>query len=83
MIFSFREKVYGVNKNLYDRALFEPLTLEEKRDAEVLRPSKSYWQDVWTRLKSDKLALFGLVVIILILLLAIFGPDTTISFSPA
>ena len=38
------------------------------------RPSKSYWQDVRTRLMQDYLAVFGLAVIILIVLAAIFGP---------
>ncbi|MBQ7593051.1 MAG: ABC transporter permease [Synergistaceae bacterium] len=59
---------------MYDRALFEPLTLEEKLDAEVVSSSRSYWRDVWLRLKSDKLAAFGLIVILMILMLAIFGP---------
>ncbi len=36
--------------------------------------SKSYWQDVSSRFMKDKLAVLGLVIIILILLLAIFGP---------
>ena len=36
--------------------------------------SKSYWQDVRSRLMKDKLAVFGLIIIILILLMAVFGP---------
>ena len=36
--------------------------------------SKSYWQDVSSRLMKDKLAVLGLVIIILILLMAVFGP---------
>lgn len=59
---------------MYDKALFEPLTLEEKLDAEVVSSSRSYWRDVWLRLKSDKLAALGLIVIVMILMLAIFGP---------
>ena len=59
---------------MYDKALFEPLTLEEKLDAEDFMSSRSYWQDVWLRLKRDKLAIFGLAVIVMILILAIFGP---------
>ena len=59
---------------MYDPSMFEPLSLSERIEAEIPRPSKSYWQDVWTRLKHDKLAMFGLFMIILILILAIFGP---------
>ena len=59
---------------MYDPSMFEPLSLSERLEAEIPRPSKSYWQDVWIRLRHDKLAMFGLFVIILILLLAVFGP---------
>ncbi len=59
---------------MYDKALFEPLTLEERIDAEVVSSSRSYWRDVWLRLRRDKLATFGLAVIVMILMLAIFGP---------
>ena len=56
---------------MYD---FTPLTIEERTSAEILRPSLTYWQDVWMRLKKDRLALFGLVVIVIMLLFAIFAP---------
>ena len=56
---------------MYD---FTPLTLEERTSAEILRPSLTYWQDVWQRLKKDRLALFGLIVIVIMLVLAILGP---------
>ena len=60
--------------NLYDPSLFEPLSPEEKTHSEIMRPSLTYWSDAWIRLKRDKLALFGLIVILVILLLAVFGP---------
>ncbi|MBQ9629893.1 MAG: ABC transporter permease [Synergistaceae bacterium] len=60
--------------NLYDPSLFEPLSPEEKMHSEIIRPSLTYWADAWRRLKNDKLALFGLIVIMIILILAVFGP---------
>ncbi len=36
--------------------------------------SKSYWQDVRSRLKKDPLAVVGLIIIILVLAMAVFGP---------
>lgn len=60
--------------NLYDPSLFEPLSPEEKMHSEIMRPSLTYWSDAWMRLKRDRLALFGLIVIVMILLLAVFGP---------
>ncbi len=44
-------------------------------DAEkIARPSINYWSDVWRRFKKNKLAMIGLGIIILLILLAIFGP---------
>ena len=60
--------------NLYDPSLFEPLSPEQKMNSEIMRPSLTYWSDAWQRLKHDKLALSGLIVIVMILILAVFGP---------
>jgi oligopeptide transport system permease protein len=46
----------------------------EKLDNEQIRPSLTYWQDVWRRLKKNKLAIMGLSGVILIILFAVFGP---------
>ena len=59
---------------MYDRAMFEPLLLEERAAAEPQKASVSYWQDVRRRLFRDPLAVFGLIVIVLVLGLAVFGP---------
>ena len=54
--------------------LFDPISPDERLEAEILRPSKNYWQDAWGRLRANKLALTGLAVIVVILLLAVIGP---------
>ena len=41
---------------------------------EIVRPSTTYWHDVWTRFRHDPLALIGLIVIIAMALLSIFVP---------
>ncbi|MFY9384265.1 MAG: ABC transporter permease [Dethiobacteria bacterium] len=55
------------------RDLFKPLQKREFQ-VELVRPSTTYWQDAWRRLKKNPVAMGSLVLIILILLLAIFGP---------
>lgn len=40
----------------------------------VSRPSLSYWQDAWKRLVKNKLAMMGLVFLVLLAFMAIFGP---------
>ena len=55
------------------RELFKPLQKRELQ-IEIVRPSVTYWQDAWRRLKKNPVAMGSLVVIIIILLMAIFGP---------
>ncbi|MCX7904516.1 MAG: ABC transporter permease, partial [Caloramator sp.] len=54
--------------------MFEKVPKEEKNINEIVRPSETYWQDVWRRLKKNKLAMGGLFFVIFITLIAIVGP---------
>ncbi|SMO36121.1 ABC transporter permease [Melghirimyces algeriensis] len=40
----------------------------------IRRPSVSYWQDVWRRLRSNWLGMTGLIIISLLVLMAVIGP---------
>jgi len=62
-------------KNLnIDKELFTPLKDDEKEFEQIVRPSIGYWADAWRRLKRNKLAIFSLCIIIVIMLFAFFGP---------
>ncbi len=54
--------------------MFELVPKEEKNSDKVIRPSLSYWQDAWRRIKKNKLAMVSLIFIIIMVLAAIFGP---------
>lgn len=43
----------------------------------ITRPSLSYWQDAWIRLKKNKVAMLGLAIIIFYIIMAIIGPYMT------
>jgi len=44
-------------------------------DAEgILRPSMTYWQDAWRRLKQNKVATFSLVLLIVLSIMTLIGP---------
>lgn len=48
---------------------------KDNKDKEViLRPSMTYWQDAWRRLKQNILAMIGFYTVIALVLIAIFGP---------
>ncbi len=49
----------------------------QQQDKEVSRPSLTYWQDAWRRLKKHKMAMVGIVTITLIVLFAVIGPFLT------
>ncbi len=48
-----------------------------QEDLETARPSLTYWQDAWRRLKKNKLSMVGVVIIIFVLLFATIGPYFT------
>lgn len=53
---------------------FRPLPQEPGKAESVVRPSLSYWKDAWRRLRKNKLAMGGLIFLILLMVFAIFGP---------
>jgi oligopeptide transport system permease protein len=54
--------------------MFERVSQDEKNSEEIVRPSLTFWQDAWIRLKANKLAMAGLTFVVFITLVAIFGP---------
>ncbi|MDF2569338.1 MAG: dppC [Sporomusa sp.] len=60
---------------------FTPVTRSVSSET-YIRPSTSYWQDAWQRLKKNKLAMIGLYALTLIIVVAILGPwISNISYS--
>ena len=57
---------------------FQFIPREGKAADQVVRPSVSYWADVFRRIRQDKVAMASLAVIAIIALMAIFAP----MFSP-
>lgn len=55
--------------------LFRPLNkVELETEAEIARPSMTYWQDAWRRFKKNPLAMASMVFIVILLVAALFGP---------
>lgn len=53
---------------------FKPKGQDADKVESIVRPSLSYWKDAWRRLRKNKLAMAGLIFLILLTLCAIFGP---------
>lgn len=61
-------------ESIAQEELFTPVARQSTNAQEIVRPSTTYWQDVWRRLKKNRMAMAGLYMIVLIIALAIFGP---------
>ncbi|TCS83571.1 ABC transporter permease [Tepidibacillus fermentans] len=53
---------------------FKRIERDIHQSEQISRPSINFWQDAWRRLKKNKLAMFGLGIIIFLILMAIIGP---------
>jgi oligopeptide transport system permease protein len=58
----------------FEKLDFKFVDKEKRKAQESLRPSVSYWQDAWRRLKENKVAMISMFTIFLIVVLAIAGP---------
>ena len=56
-----------------DPSLFRPISQTDEIHG-ISRPSLSYWQDAWIRLKENRRALFSLYLVIGLLLFTFIGP---------
>jgi oligopeptide transport system permease protein len=61
--------------------LFQPATVSKDIREEISKPSLTYWQDAWIRLKKNKAAIIGVIGLLMITFMAIFGPYMN-SFGP-
>ncbi len=53
---------------------FKPIHQSDKNDEYIAIESKTFAQDVWARFCKNKRALFGLICLVIILLIAVIGP---------
>ncbi len=61
-------------ENKIEKQLFEPLDLESKSKNKIVRPSETYLQDSWRRLKQNKVAMVSLYGLILLVIIVIILP---------
>lgn len=57
-----------------DASLTQPLPKDEADLNRIVRPSLTYWQDAWIKLRKNRVAMLGLSIVSLYVLLAVFAP---------
>jgi oligopeptide transport system permease protein len=60
------------NKNTAGK--FAPVSLTDLKSEMIVRPSLNYWQDAWRRLKKNRLAMAGLIILVLLIVVSIIAP---------
>jgi oligopeptide transport system permease protein len=54
---------------------FQRVNIEENNSDRIVRPTITYWQDAWRRLRKNPVALFSLFILILFFIMVIIGPN--------
>ena len=54
--------------------MFQPAEIDSSENEQIARESTGFWKDAWRRLKKNPGAITGLIIIVAIIILAIFGP---------
>lgn len=57
--------------------LFKVVGTKSAEAEKISKPSLSFWKDVFHRFRKNKLAIVGVVILILLIIMAIFGPYMT------
>ncbi len=52
---------------------FKHVGINEEKSQAIIRPSMTYWQDAWRRLKKNKIAMLSLLFLILLAVMAFVG----------
>lgn len=60
-----------------NKEMFEVVGINEAKMESISRPSLSYWQDGWRRLKKNKIAFVSLILVGIYIIFAIIGPFLT------
>ncbi|WP_026692292.1 ABC transporter permease [Peribacillus kribbensis] len=71
---ALRKQHEGFEESVIPDEWFVPKVKEKDEGERVSRPSLSYWKDAWLRLRKNKLAMAGLIFLILLAIMAVIGP---------
>ncbi len=56
---------------------FKIIGCEDANSEKIARPTITYWQDAWRRLKTNKTAMVAMIVLIVLIMMTVIGPTMT------
>jgi len=63
-----------MEQTAYSKDMFKKASKDNRNAEQIRRPTIKYWADAWRRLKQNKLAMFGLIMLIIMAIMSIIGP---------
>lgn len=57
--------------------MFEPAHVDPSKSEKISKPSLSFWQDAWLRVRKNKGAVSSLFILAILIIMALFGPLMT------
>ncbi|WP_409304657.1 oligopeptide ABC transporter permease [Peribacillus sp. SCS-155] len=57
-----------------DKEKFAPAIIDSSKNEEISKPSLSFWQDAWLRVRKNKAAIVSLVIMAIVIIMAFLGP---------
>ncbi len=62
-----------IKNETFTKDMFTPINRNEKSAEKISRPVINYWEDVFRRLRQNKLAMLGLSLIVILIIMAVAG----------
>lgn len=62
------------NLDKFPKDSFERITIDSSQAEKISKPSLSFWQDAWLRIRKNKAAIVSLFILVFILFMAFAGP---------
>ncbi|MFX3673271.1 MAG: oligopeptide ABC transporter permease [Paenisporosarcina sp.] len=62
------------NLDKLPKGSFERVTVDKSQAERISKPSLSFWQDAWLRIRKNKAAILSMVILILIIIMSFLGP---------
>ncbi|NDI33492.1 ABC transporter permease [Chengkuizengella sediminis] len=59
------------------KELFVPAQIDPNKGEEITSPTLSYWKDAWLRIRKNVGAIVGIILLLVLAVMAIFGPMMT------
>lgn len=54
---------------------FKKVQIDNSEKEKIARPQIGYWQDAWRRLKTNKIAILSLIILAILIIMVIIGPN--------